>query len=67
MVDLKMAQRARRDKLFLKGPVYFGWVTQNVPDLASRLILIAEGFMNTANPAKTEYALSQGLGLYQDQ
>ena len=58
MVDTRIAQRVRRDRLFLKGPVYFGWVTQNVPDLTSRLILIAEGFMNMANPAKTEYALS---------
>jgi hypothetical protein len=58
MDDPRLAQRAKRDALFLKGPIKFGWVRQNVPDPTSRLILVARGFMNMANPAKTEYELS---------
>jgi hypothetical protein len=58
MDDPRLGQRARRDALFLKGPIKFGWIRQNIPDPTSRLILVARGFMNMANPAKTEYALS---------
>ena len=29
---MKAAQRAKRDKLFLLGPLYFGWINQNIPD-----------------------------------
>ena len=38
-------QRNRRDTLFLKGPVQFGWIRQNIPDATSRLILVVEAFM----------------------
>lgn len=38
-------QRNKRNTLFLKGPVQFGWIRQNLPDPTSRLILIVEAFM----------------------
>ena len=40
------AQREKRDRYFLKGPLPFGWVRANIPDPASRLILIAKAFMD---------------------
>jgi len=58
MDDPRLGQRARRDALFLKGPIKFGWIRQNIPDPTSRLILVARGFMNMANPTETECALS---------
>ena len=45
-VRRKVSQREKRDRYFLKGPLYFGWVRQNIPDPASRLILIAHAFMD---------------------
>ena len=45
-VRRKVSQREKRDRYFLKGPLYFGWVRQNIPDPASRLILIAQAFMD---------------------
>ena len=45
-VQRKVSQREKRDLYFLKGPLYFGWVRQNIPDPASRLILIARAFMD---------------------
>ena len=58
MDDPRLGQRARRDALFLKGPIKFGWIRQNIPDPTSRLILVARGFMNMANPTETECTLS---------
>jgi hypothetical protein len=58
MDNSRVAQRARRDALFLRGPIKFGWIRQNVPDPTSRLILVVRGFMNMADPIKTEYELS---------
>ena len=45
-VRRKVSQRDKRDRYFLKGPLYFGWVRQNIPDPASRLILMAQAFMD---------------------
>ena len=45
-VRRKVSQRDKRDRYFLKGPLYFGWVRQNIPDPASRLILITQAFMD---------------------
>jgi hypothetical protein len=45
-VRRKVPQRDKRDRYFLKGPLYFGWVRQNIPDPASRLILMAQAFMD---------------------
>ena len=42
MGNMKAAQRAKRDAMFLKGPVTFGWIKHNIPDPTSRLILVAE-------------------------
>lgn len=58
MSDLRTAQRAKRDALFLRGPVYFGWISQNIPDPTSRLILVAQGFMGIPKPPVSEIALT---------
>ncbi len=51
MGDMKAAQRAKRDAMFLKGPVTFGWIKRSIPDTTSRLILVAEAYMKMATPA----------------
>ena len=51
-------QRTSRDKLFLKGPVKFGWIRRNIPDPASRLIMVAEAFMKMARPEVAELELT---------
>jgi hypothetical protein len=48
MSNMKAAQRAKRDAMFLKGPVTFGWIKRSIPDPTSRLILVSEGFMKMA-------------------
>ena len=58
MIDRKMAQQAKRNENFLKGPVKFGWIKQNIPDPTSRLMLVARAFMNMSNPIKKELVLS---------
>ena len=30
MSDRRDVQRAKRDKLFLKGPIYFAWINKNI-------------------------------------
>ena len=50
-------QKAKRDLLFLKGPILFAWINQNVPDPSSRLILIARAFMDMGDV--NELALSK--------
>jgi len=50
MGNIRVAQRAKRDELFLRGPVNFRWVNQNIPDPTSRLILVAQGFMGMTKP-----------------
>jgi hypothetical protein len=49
--DLRRAQVHKREALFLKGPVLFGWIKLNIPDPTSRLILVAEAFMKMKTPA----------------
>ena len=41
MSRMRAAQRAKRDKLFLLGPIDFGWINENLPDPTSRLIVVA--------------------------
>jgi len=48
MGNMKAAQRAKRDAMFLKGPITFGWIKRSIPDPTSRLILVSEGFMKMA-------------------
>jgi len=55
---MKAAQRAKRDAMFLKGPVTFGWIKRNIPDPTSRLILVAEAFMKMTTPALNSLELS---------
>ena len=58
MGNIRATQRAKRDELFLRGPVYFNWVKQNIPDPTSRLILIAQGFMGMTKPPVSDIALT---------
>jgi len=58
MSNMKAAQRAKRDAMFLKGPVTFGWIKRSIPDPTSRLILVAEAFMKMATPALNSLELS---------
>ena len=55
---MRAAQRAKRDALFLKGPVKFGWINQNIPDPTSRLILVARAFMGMTTPKASEVTLT---------
>ena len=32
MSNMKAAQRTKRDAMFLKGPVTFGWIKRSIPD-----------------------------------
>ena len=57
MSDIRAAQRAKRDELFLLGPVYFSWVKQNIPNPTSRLISVAQGFMGMSKPPALEITL----------
>ena len=59
---MKAAQRAKRDAMFLKGPVTFGWIKRSVPDPTSRLILVAEAFMKMVTPALNSLELSLKIG-----
>ena len=45
----RQKQRAKRDKLFLKGPLRFGSIRKYIPDPTSRLILVAEAFRTMGN------------------
>ena len=58
MSRMRAAQRAKRDKLFLLGPIDFGWINQNLPDPTSRLILVARAFMGMSTPKASEVALT---------
>ena len=58
MSRMRAAQRAKRDKLFLLGPIDFGWINQNIPDPTSRLILVARAFMGMPTPKASEVTLT---------
>ena len=58
MSRMRAAQRAKRDKLFLLGPIDFGWINQNLTDPTSRLILVARAFMGMSTPKASEVALT---------
>jgi hypothetical protein len=58
MSDMTTAQCAKRDAMFLKGPVTFGWIKRNIPDPTSRLILVAEAFMKMTTPVLNSLELS---------
>ncbi len=46
MSNPRDVQRAKRDKLFLRGPIYFEWIRQNIADPTARLLLVARAFMD---------------------
>ena len=56
MSNRRDIQRKKRDKLFLKGPIYFGWIRQNIKDPTARLLLVARAFMDMEE--KTHYTLT---------
>ena len=56
MSDRRDVQRAKRDKLFLKGPIYFKWINNNIADPTARLLLVARAFMDMEE--KTHYSLT---------
>ena len=58
MSNMKAAQRTKRDAMFLKGPVTFGWIKRSIPAPPSSLILVSEGFMKMATPALSSLELS---------
>ena len=58
MGNVEAAQRVKRDAMFLKGPITFGWINLNIPDPTSRLILVAEAYMKMATPALNSLKLS---------
>ena len=58
MSRMRAAQRAKRDKLFLLGPIDFGWINENLPDPTSRLILVARAFMGMSTPKASEVTLT---------
>jgi hypothetical protein len=58
MGNMKAAQRKKRNALFLRGPVTFGWIKHSIPDPTSRLILVAEAFMKMATPKLNSLELS---------
>ena len=61
MSRMRAAQRVKRDALFLKGPVKFGWINQSIPDPTSRLILVARAFMGMSTPKASEVTLTAML------
>ena len=52
--------------LFLKGPLYFAWLLQHVPDPASRLILVARAFgdMGRDQRVKLTRKVWESAGIY---
>ena len=56
MSNRRDIQRAKRDKLFLKGPIYFEWIRQNISDPTARLLLVARAFMDMEE--KNHYPLT---------
>ncbi len=47
-----VAQCKKRREYFLKGPVTFDWILENIPDSTSRVILVARAFMNMAGASE---------------
>ncbi len=56
MSNRRDIQRAKRGKLFLKGPIYFEWIRQNIADPTARLLLVARAFMDMEE--KSHYPLT---------
>ena len=56
MINRRDIQRAKRNKLFLKGPIYFQWINDNIADPTARLLLVARAFMDMEE--KTHYSLT---------
>ena len=62
MSNRRDTQRAKRDKLFLKGPIYFEWIRKNITDPTARLLLVARAFMDMeGEKSLSPYIKSLGL------
>lgn len=57
----RLQQARKREALFLKGPILFGWIKRNIPDPASRLLLVAEAFMKMKTPALDALELREAV------
>jgi hypothetical protein len=44
--DRHQARRHKRNRYFLKGPVPFAWIRDNIPDPTSRVVLVVQAFMD---------------------
>jgi hypothetical protein len=60
-LQTRTKQRAKRDELFLKGPIRFVWIRENIPDPTCRVILVAEAFMKMSQPEKSSVELGQKI------
>ena len=45
-VKRRQSRDAKRDRHFLKGPISFAWIRDNIPDPTSRVVLIARALMD---------------------
>ena len=45
-LSIHESQKKKRHSLFLKGPLTFEWIVANIPDPTSRLILVANAYMD---------------------
>lgn len=43
---MREVQRQKHRNYYLKGPVRFGWIMDNIPDPTSRVILFVQAFMD---------------------
>lgn len=45
-LELIKERQVKKGQRFLKGPLPFEWINANIPDPASRLVLVARAFMD---------------------
>jgi hypothetical protein len=45
-IERHQARQKKRDRYFLKSSITFEWIRANIPDAASRAVLIAQAFMD---------------------
>lgn len=45
-IELAKKRQTKNSQRFVRGPIYFDWINANIPDPASRLILVVRAFMD---------------------
>jgi hypothetical protein len=45
-IELIATRQSKMGERFLKGPLTFDWINANIPDPTSRLIMVAQAFMD---------------------